>query len=186
MAAPEILQRVDALSGGRPVLVTISGGNPALQPLGGLIARGKAGGHSFAVETQGSVAPQWFAALDWLIVSPKPPSASVATDWSSVESCINAAGRQPRCALKIVIFDDRDYDFARTAARRFPSLPMYLQVGNPAPLIAIDGGGSERADVDELMRRFRWLVGKVADDRWFEVTVLPQLHVLAWGNRRGV
>ncbi|HTE35790.1 MAG TPA: 7-carboxy-7-deazaguanine synthase QueE, partial [Reyranella sp.] len=27
---------------------------------------------------------------------------------------------------------------------------------------------------------------KVARDRWFEATVLPQLHVLAWGNQRGV
>lgn len=36
------------------------------------------------------------------------------------------------------------------------------------------------------MRRFRWLVGKVAADGWFTATVLPQLHVLAWGNIRGV
>jgi 7-carboxy-7-deazaguanine synthase len=26
----------------------------------------------------------------------------------------------------------------------------------------------------------------VTADRWFAVTVLPQLHVLAWGNKRGV
>ncbi|PVE20456.1 7-carboxy-7-deazaguanine synthase QueE, partial [Microvirga sp. KLBC 81] len=25
-----------------------------------------------------------------------------------------------------------------------------------------------------------------AADRWFTATVLPQLHVLAWGNKRGV
>jgi 7-carboxy-7-deazaguanine synthase len=48
------------------------------------------------------------------------------------------------------------------------------------------GSGGEEADVDELMRRFRWLVDKVAADRWFTATVLPQLHVLAWGNKRGV
>lgn len=69
---------------------------------------------------------------------------------------------------------------------RHPALPLYLQVGNPAPLAA--GGGSlpEHADLDDLLRRFRWLVEKVTADRWFAATVLPQLHVLAWGNKRGV
>src|SRR5581483_7873939 len=53
--ADEIIARVDALAGGHPVLVSLSGGNPALQPLAGLIARGRARGHRFALETQGSV-----------------------------------------------------------------------------------------------------------------------------------
>ena len=42
------------------------------------------------------------------------------------------------------------------------------------------------AEIDDLLVRFRWLVGKVTADRWFAATVLPQLHVLAWGNKRGV
>ena len=41
-------------------------------------------------------------------------------------------------------------------------------------------------DQPGLMARFRWLVDRVAQDRWFDATVLPQLHVLAWGNERGV
>ena len=36
------------------------------------------------------------------------------------------------------------------------------------------------------MDRMLWLVDKVTEDRWFEVRVLPQLHVLLWGNKRGV
>jgi hypothetical protein len=44
----------------------------------------------------------------------------------------------------------------------------------------------EEADIDDLMRRLRWLVGKVTADRWCAATVLPQLHVLAWGSKRGV
>ena len=42
------------------------------------------------------------------------------------------------------------------------------------------------ADINDLLRRFRWLVGKVTSDHWFAATVLPQLHVLTWGNKRGV
>jgi 7-carboxy-7-deazaguanine synthase len=71
-------------------------------------------------------------------------------------------------------------------AKRHPALPVYLQVGNPSPAMAPDGSAGEGADIDDLMRRFRWLVDKVAADRWFTATVLPQLHVLAWGSRRGV
>jgi 7-carboxy-7-deazaguanine synthase len=52
--------------------------------------------------------------------------------------------------------------------------------------MAPEGPAGEEADIDDLMLRFRWLVGKVTTDRWFAATVLPQLHVLAWGSRRGV
>jgi 7-carboxy-7-deazaguanine synthase len=45
---------------------------------------------------------------------------------------------------------------------------------------------TDEADTDDLMRRLRWLVDKVVADRWFAATVMPQLHVLAWGNKRGV
>jgi len=56
MTAPQIIARVNELAGGNPVLVSLSGGNPALQPLHPLIALGRRKGHSFALETQGSVA----------------------------------------------------------------------------------------------------------------------------------
>lgn len=181
MMAPEaIMQRVDELAGGRPILVTLSGGNPALQPLGPLVALGHARGHRFAIETQGSVVQPWFGDLDWLILSPKPPSSRMETDWERLAACLAAARGGPRCALKIVVIDAADYAFAQEVAGRFPGVPVYLQVGNPA------GASSEAADIGDLIRRFDWLVSRVAADRWFEATVLPQLHVLAWGNKRGV
>jgi 7-carboxy-7-deazaguanine synthase len=186
MTSEEILARIDALTAGHPILVTLTGGNPASQPLGPLIELGRSRGYGFAVETQGSVAAPWFAALDWLILSPKPPSSGMTTDWDALESCLDAAGQGPRLALKIVVFDDADFAYAKDLSRRYPALPVYLQVGNPAPLITADGGQSEDADIDDLGARLRWLIGRVTEDRWFEATVLPQLHVLAWGNRRGV
>ena len=41
-------------------------------------------------------------------------------------------------------------------------------------------------DIDGIMRRMEWLVEKVIADGWYGAHVLPQLHVLIWGNRRGV
>ena len=186
MTPADIMARVDELAGGNPTLVTLSGGNPALQHLMPLIALGRRDGHSFALETQGSVAQPWFAELDWLILSPKPPSSGMVTDWDAFDACLQAARGRPRCVLKIVIFNDADYAYAQMAAARYPAPPMYLQVGNPAPLIAIGGAVAHEANIDDLLHRFRWLVGKVTADRWFAATVLPQLHVLAWGNKRGV
>jgi 7-carboxy-7-deazaguanine synthase len=193
MTPAEIMARVDELAGGDAggLLVSLSGGNPAMQPLGPLIGLGRRSGHSFALETQGSLAQPWFAELDWMIFSPKPPSSGMATDWKAFDACLAAAGARPRCVLKIVIFNDADYAYARTAAARYPALPVYLQVGNPAPSLAAGDAlcgetGAGEADIGDLLRRLRWLAGKVTLDRWFAATVLPQLHVLAWGNKRGV
>lgn len=183
MTPAEIMGQIAELTGGHKVLVTISGGNPALQPVAPLLALGRSAGHHFALETQGSIAQPWFSELDWLILSPKPPSSGMTTDWAAFEECLCAADGRPRCVLKIVVFDDGDYRYAQAAAARCPDLPIYLQVGNPTPP---DGAGRSEPDAGDLMGRFRWLVGKVAADHWFGATVLPQLHVLAWGNRRGV
>jgi len=98
--------------------------------------------------------------------------------------CLEAAGKAPRIALKFVIFDDADYAFAREASLRFPELPVYLQPGNHTPPPPEDDDA--RIDLDGIMDRMLWLVDKVTADRWFSATVLPQLHVLLWGNKRGV
>ncbi len=181
MTANEILARVDALSGQQPVLVSLSGGNPAMQPLDSFIQLARTRGHSFALETQGSLHQPWFRELDWLVLSPKPPSSKMTTDWTAVKDCIAASEKRAQCALKIVVFDEADYEFARDAARRLPETPLYLQIGNPT-----GASGSEDAGLSDLAARFRWLSEKVANDRWFGVHVLPQLHVLMWGNKRGV
>jgi len=184
MTVAEIWKDVTALSGNRPLMVSLSGGNPAIQPLGPLIRHGHAEGYRFALETQGSVARDWFAELDVLVLSPKPPSSAMATDWDRLADCIAAAGNRPQLALKIVVFDDADYAFARKAHERFPSLPVYLQPGNHTP----PPPDEEDAliDMDGIMARMLWLVEKTTGDGWFDARVLPQLHVLLWGNRRGV
>jgi 7-carboxy-7-deazaguanine synthase len=181
MTPGEILAEVTRLSGGQPILVTLSGGNPAIQPLDELIAAGREQGYGFAMETQGSVFAPWFAGLDWLVLSPKPPSSGMATDWDVLGQCTATDG--PRRVLKVVVFDEADYAYAREVAGRYPGTPLVLQTGNHTPPAAGGAGGIDRAG---LLARFRWLVNRIAADRWFEVTVLPQLHVLVWGNERGV
>ncbi|MCX8997502.1 7-carboxy-7-deazaguanine synthase QueE [Rhizobiaceae bacterium BDR2-2] len=184
MTVEAIWQEVRRLSGGQPLTVSLSGGNPAIQPFGELIAKGHDEGYRFALETQGSIARDWFADLDYLVLSPKPPSSDMDTDWNSLEHCLAAAAGRPQTALKIVVFDDADYLYARDVAARHPQLPVYLQPGNHTPPPPDDDDA--RVDIDGVMDRMLWLVDKVCADRWFEARVLPQLHVLLWGNKRGV
>ncbi len=63
--ATQILDKVKSLTSNKPIMITLSGGNPAIQPFGELIALGKAEGFTFAMETQGSVCKSWFSELDF-------------------------------------------------------------------------------------------------------------------------
>jgi len=181
MSAEQILAEIDRLSGKRPLLVTLSGGNPAIQPLGDLIALGRASGYTFSLETQGSLAKTWFGQLQQLTLSPKPPSSDMTTDWRKVQDCLDAAAGV-ETVLKLVVMDEADYLFARDAARRFPHLPVFLQPCNPEPLEKEEANGliSEKNNA-RLLR----LIDKVIADGWFNVRILPQLHVMLWGNKRG-
>lgn len=180
MTPEAVWSEVRRLSGGEPLTVSLSGGNPAIQDLAPLIALGRAEGYGFACETQGSVARDWFGDLDVLVLSPKPPSSGERPDWDAFDACLAAADGCPQVVLKIVIFDDADFDWARAAADRYPDLPLYLQPGNPS----VDP--ATPVDLNATVGRMEWLIGKVTGARWFRPRVLPQLHVLVWGNKRGV
>jgi 7-carboxy-7-deazaguanine synthase len=196
MSAEEIFSEIEKLSGGKPLMISLSGGNPAIQPLSGLIKLGKQKGYQFALETQGSIAQDWFADLDVLTLSPKPPSSGMETDWVKLDQCVKAATLPPlsprtaggkseaeggsvvAVSLKIVVFDEQDYLYAKDAAARYPTLPVYLQPGNHVVNGPADQGG--------LMERMRWLIDRTLSDGWYAAKILPQLHVLIWGNKRGV
>ena len=186
MSAEQVFAQVQRLSGNVPVLVTLSGGNPAIQPLADLIDMGHEQGYTFTIETQGSVAQRWFSKLDYLTLSPKPPSSKQQTRWERLDRCIEYAmsqteGHQVQINLKIVVFDEADYAYARSVAQRYPHIPMYLQAGNHTP-----PQQGQDIDIPGILQRMDWLIQRTIADHWYTVTVLPQLHTLLWGNRRGV
>jgi 7-carboxy-7-deazaguanine synthase len=188
MTAEQIMTEVLRLSGNKPILVTLSGGNPAIQPLEELLALGHECGYTFALETQGSVAQPWFAQLDYLTLSPKPPSSKQITRWERLDRCIALAqraseqqSRQVQICLKIVVFDEQDFAYAREVARRYPDIQIYLQTGNHTP-----PQSGESLDTPGILQRMDWLIQRVIEEHWYSAKVLPQLHVLLWGNKRGV
>lgn len=182
LGTEEIVARVEAL-GGAPEWVVLSGGNPALHELGDLVEALHSAGLRVAVETQGSVWREWLGQVDRLTISPKPPSSGMATEahrhgYEAFMSRVTALAGDA-AALKIVCFDEIDLRWAKQVAAAHPELPLHLSAGTPVP---------SPADLREAVgARFRWLCEAVAaDPDLARARVLPQLHVIAWGDARGV
>ena len=193
MDAEYILNRIQELTGDRPIWVTLSGGNPALQDFSELVVLGHSRhGHKFAIETQGTKSPIWMRYCDHVVLSPKPPSSGMDTDLMEFEECAKLAGRG--ASVKIVIFDRADFEWARGVRELVKSwhrgIPVYLQVGNNA-VDDPDVPPHYRMTPDvhpagQILTGTRCLQDLVLEAGWFDVRVLPQLHVLIHGNDRGV
>ncbi|UTR13047.1 7-carboxy-7-deazaguanine synthase QueE [Evansella sp. LMS18] len=186
MSPEDIWEKLQALGGNRFSHVTVSGGNPALlKNLAGVIALLKKNNIEVALETQGSRWQDWFLEIDDLTISPKPPSSGMITDYNKLDDIIRRLkenSRLPHTSLKVVIFNDADLAYAKNIAVRYPEVPLYLQTGND------DTASEDTADLAAvLLEKYEALIDKVAADPALnDVRVLPQLHTLVWGNKRGV
>jgi 7-carboxy-7-deazaguanine synthase len=186
MTADEIWKELKEIGGEGFSHVTISGGNPALlKNLSEVVELLKEKGMRLAVETQGTRWQDWFLNIDDITVSPKPPSSKMTTNYALLDNIfanLEKSGRLSHVNLKVVVFDDEDYAFAKSIHKRYPQLQIILQVGNSdislqdrEQLLAI------------LLEKYEWLINKVMDDAELKrVKVLPQLHTFVWGNKRGV
>ncbi|MDM5211203.1 7-carboxy-7-deazaguanine synthase QueE [Peribacillus sp. NJ4] len=186
MTAEEIWDELKRIGGSGFSFVTISGGNPALlKNLNGLVEILHENKMKIGVETQGSRWQDWFLDIDELTISPKPPSSRMNTDFTVLDRIIsNLANRNPEnhVSLKVVVFNEEDYQYAKNVHGRYPDIPFYLQVGNDDSTTADDN-----QLISGLLKKYEELIDKViADDELNDVKVLPQLHTYIWGNKRGV
>ncbi|WP_188069618.1 7-carboxy-7-deazaguanine synthase QueE [Brevibacillus brevis] len=185
MSPEAVWEELNRLGGDRFSHVTISGGNPALLAgIGDLIALLKEHGIRTAVETQGSKWQAWLPLIDDITLSPKPPSSGMETDFQALDRIVHELldQKHPGLSLKVVVFDDADFAYARTIHQRFPGVPFYLQPGN-SDLTDADTPSLR----DKLLESFEWLIDQaMATADMNDAKVLPQLHALVWGNKRGV
>lgn len=181
MTAEEIYNQLKKIGGDRFDHVTISGGNPALiKGIQDLVDLFEEKQIYTALETQGSKFQPWMRQINDLTISPKPPSSNMKTNIdildSVIEQCIEST-----LNLKVVIFDDDDYEFAKMIHHRYPNIPFYLQVGNPYLDDDVDN------HTEKLLSRYEALVDRVmASNDMNQVYILPQLHTLLWSNKKGV
>lgn len=186
MTADDIWTELVELGGDRFSHVTISGGNPALLAnLHELITLLHEKGIKIAIETQGSRYQEWLKQIDDLTISPKPPSSGMKTDFEKLDHLIHELTRvenNQSISLKVVVFNEEDLQYAKHVHKRYPNIPFYLQVGNDD----VHGFDTEYL-IQHLLKKYEWLIDQViADSELNTVRVLPQLHTLVWGNKRGV
>ncbi|WJW79683.1 7-carboxy-7-deazaguanine synthase QueE [Bartonella sp. TP] len=187
MSVTEIWQQVEFLSSNNPITISLSGGNPAIQNLEDFIKLGRSKGYRFAMETQGSIIKTWFDLLNVLVLSPKPPSSHMSNDWNIFDKCCKTKANST--IIKIPILDEADYSFAREVFAKYPLMPFYLQPVNSTPPYLTDlhaKNDESFIDIPAILVRMRWLIDRAMADQWFDVKILPQLHVLIWGNKGGV
>lgn len=188
LTAHEIRTRVRALEG-RPMWVTLSGGNPALLELDTLVRFLQQDKYRVAIETQGTKFHEWLKFLDLVTISPKGPTSTNVTTPEVLGKFLEDLGDVPPVVvLKVVVFNEEDYEYAKQVHTRFDNYPMFLSVGTYSG--GLDGtwtlpDGSQDSAAS-LSARYRWLSEKVAADMEFrDTTVLPQLHYLMWGSEKG-
>ncbi|WP_191567427.1 7-carboxy-7-deazaguanine synthase QueE [Metabacillus idriensis] len=186
MSSQDIYTRLVELGGNNFSHVTISGGNPLLlEGLSELVDILKEKNIEIAVETQGTKWQDWLLNINDITISPKPPSSKMETNLDKLDFMIEnlaTSAVNSKTSLKVVIFDDEDFEYAKVIHKRYPLIPFYLQVGN----IDINEKNNDKL-IKDLLLKYEWLINKVLSAREMNrVFVLPQLHTLLWGNKRGV
>jgi len=204
LTAEQISDRISLLPAG-PEWVVLTGGNPALWNMSELIHRLHSANLKVMVETQGTVWKDWFYSVDDLCLSPKPPSSGNTVTVEMFKEFLSKRWTQneshyltffQRAYLKVVVFDDTDYEYAVEMHQKFPKFDFYLSggtfspylqtVSNPHPADHAPASEDLAVTRKNVSNRYRYIAEKVAGDpRMRDVKVLPQLHVLAWGNERG-
>jgi 7-carboxy-7-deazaguanine synthase len=153
-------------------VVTLTGGNPVLQDFSELIEALHKDGWTVVLETQGTVFSEWVQECDIVVVSPKPPSSKMPMDQTKLRAYMEI----PHVSLKIVVFDEADFEFAMDLHERYEYHSMYLQPGNMIGVV----------NQSSLINKLKWLSQKVlTTPGMLDTTILPQLHVLMYGNERG-
>jgi len=203
MTHDEIYDKLTSIAGHCRML-TLSGGNPVMWELLPLIMRLHRERWKVAVETQGTLWRQWVGLCDYITVSPKGPGMGekfepekfkrfVHNAFYSIPPSLYNVDRE--VTLKIVIFDQQDIEFAKELHLEYPTLPMYLSLGNPNPPIpGVDNTPQDHNELcdgkyyfkGELLDRMALLYEDISKEPILHDTIfLPQMHVLLWGNEKG-
>lgn len=168
MPEEEIADRLD-LSLCRNVVLT--GGNPVAQDATRLVGILKSRGARVCVETQGTLFHPWLGLVDTIAVSPKREGVQVDV----LKQILDLRRRGVEVFFKPVVFagNAEDLRFAKRLVGCFPGVPFVIQLGTTNGSVSL--------------RDLKWLAEEVAGWKTQrDIRVLPQLHVLIWGARRGV
>jgi 7-carboxy-7-deazaguanine synthase len=173
--------------------VCLTGGEPLTAPAAlflDLVRRLKAGGHYLDIQTNGTIyRPALAPLIDSWSISPKLGSSGMVERPVILRRYLAAqtAGTlRGRLLLKFVIADPRDLDLTWDLLQAIPEV-----AAQRIPII-LQPEGLAHASVAEYAEALRALTEAVAlgpgAAKWraYPVRVLPQLHRILWGGKRGI
>lgn len=175
--------------------VTFSGGNPCIHDLTELVMRIRGfdeimGKLNIAVETQGTMLPEWLDLCDVITVSPKSPGMGEEFEVGKFVAFLKRFHKHPGFNVKIVIFSMRDIEWAA----HINSLcidwgladRVYFSLGNPYPPGKDEGLSNDDIKL-KLLEEYRILAEDLLQIPHLQnVKFLPQIHVLTWANKQKV
>lgn len=193
LTAQQIVDKVTELYKAYPedsgLWVTISGGNPLLQLVNPtLLELLTEKGYRTQIETQGSVYRDSMDAVDLVVVSPKPPSSGMSDLKDDlIKKWIRLHDDNANVTFKIVVFDKNDYDWAYKLYQKVRQFEDELDTVGRIPFTLQVGTLLDGAPTDVVLDGYRDLVDLyLKSGVMHDVAVLPQVHVLIWGRRKGV
>jgi 7-carboxy-7-deazaguanine synthase len=211
LTAEEITDKLVALRGHSGTnWVTLSGGNPCMWDLTRLIQLLKGAKFAVAVETQGTLNPQWLTKCGMVVISPKSPGMGEKFEPDKFKNLLQMLWvHTVPVAVKIVVFSAQDLEFAVTVNEEINSINpphwmgemKYLSLGNPYPP-SLDAGFNQvtpqnmqgddldpcpgKSHRDRLLDDYVLLIEEFCQDGRLDTwRFLPQLHVLMYSNEAG-
>jgi 7-carboxy-7-deazaguanine synthase len=191
MTAIEICEKLNEL--GAFQQVTLSGGNPALFVDYELLDTMQKYGFYVTMETQGNrpIPPMALKhpTLRYLVISPKPPSSGMHLHMSPEAVAMMISYRRGyglSTYLKYVVFNEEDLQWIEQFDKSLGTVATErcLSVGTNQDVID---------PTLEILKGNKWLVERCLQyndetglDYFANFRILPQLHTLLWGRKRGV
>lgn len=177
--------------------ITLSGGNPAIWDLTEFMHRIQSEGIKVAIETQGTVYRSYIARCDQVTISPKGPGMidkfehgleQLAKFVEHLEIDRKALNLKGNICLKVPVFGSEDLEFVKQLTRLY-NYPMFISLGNTwidnprntSPRTSY----SWEAHTTSLLSTFNEVSEHIMrDPELVNVRILPQMHVLQYGNQR--
>lgn len=158
--------------------VILTGGNPCLYDFSLVVKKLHKNNIKVDVETQGSVLPSWLNNCDLVVLSPKPPSSGQPSVYENIKKFLQDTN--VKTVIKIPIFNDEDVEFLKLYHKLAANKSkVYAMVGNEDP-------ESEGDISSNVLKKYKTIIEKILKEKIDPIYILPQLHVLIWGNKSGV
>jgi 7-carboxy-7-deazaguanine synthase len=172
--------------------VCLSGGNPCVHDLSILVKALKKLDFKISVETQGTLAPSWLESCDIVTVSPKGPGMGENTSIEDLDRFLMIASQayHIKPQMKVVIFDQRDIEFAAMLWERYQynGYDWWLSLGNSYPpgYQEHNHPRNQTERMERLTLDYRLLFEDIKEHPILsKMRFLPQWHTFVWGNDKG-